>query len=132
MAGSYICRPPVFPSNSDQAPCCRWTLIDEFGDRSVTETLDTGISPGETDRHSSNIERIDLDEYPWAGRSFGELENTPPSIESQNSSKHSSYSISDVLLLSDKLIQYRLLRKFEVILKRIYCCPGAVTLQFGH
>ena len=106
--------------------------MDEFGDWSVTETLDTGISPGEIDRHSSNTEWIDLDEYPWAGRSFGELKNTPPPIESQNSSKHSSYSISDVLLLSDRLIQYRLLRKSEEILKRIYCCRGAVTLQFGQ
>ena len=70
--------------------------MDEFGDRSVTETLDTGISsPDEIEleeRHSSNTERIDLDEFPWAGRSLGELENTP-AVESHNSGKHSSYSI---------------------------------------
>ena len=55
--------------------------MDEFGDRTITETLDTGISsPDEIkleERHSSNTERIDLDEFPWAGRSLGELESTP-------------------------------------------------------
>ena len=74
--------------------------MDEFGDRSVTETLDTGISsPDEIElegRHSSNTERIDLDEFPWASRSLGELENTPPAIEPHNLGKHSSYSIFDV------------------------------------
>ena len=68
--------------------------MDEFGDRNVTETLDTGISPPEDieleERHSSNTERIDLDEYPWAGRSLGELENAPPALRPQNSGKHSS------------------------------------------
>ena len=70
--------------------------MDEFGVRSVTETFDTGISsPDEIEleeHHASNTERIDLDEFPWAGRSLGELENTP-AVESQNSGKHSSYSI---------------------------------------
>ena len=70
--------------------------MDEFGDRSVTETLDTGISSPDKieleEHHSSNTERIDLDEFPWAGRSLGELENTP-AVESQNSGEHSSYSI---------------------------------------
>ena len=65
--------------------------MDEFGDRTVTETLDTGISsPDEIElgqRHSSNTERIDLDEFPWVGRSLGELENTP-AVESQNSGNH--------------------------------------------
>ena len=74
--------------------------MDEFGDWSVTETLDTGISsPDEIEleeRHASDTERIDLDEFPWAGRSLGELENIPPVVESQNSGKHSSYSIFDV------------------------------------
>ena len=72
--------------------------MDEFGDRSVTETLDMGSSsPDEIEleeRHSSNPERIDLDEFPWAGRSLGELENTP-AVESQNSGKPASYSIFD-------------------------------------
>ena len=72
--------------------------MDEFGDRSITETLDTGISSPEDieleERHSSNTERIDLDEYPWAGRSLGELENTPPAVESHNTGKY-SYSIFD-------------------------------------
>ena len=70
--------------------------MDEFGDRSVTETLDIA-APNEIEleeRHVSNIERIDLDEFPWAGRSLGELENAPPAIESQNSGKHSSYLFS--------------------------------------
>ena len=74
--------------------------MDEFGDRSVTETLDTGISSPEEieleERHSLNTEWIDLDEVPWAGRSFGELENAPPAVESQKLGKHSSYSIFDV------------------------------------
>ena len=72
--------------------------MNEFGDRNVTESLDTGISsPDEIaleERHSSNTKPIDPDEYPWAGRNLGELENTP-SVESQNSGKHSSYSIFD-------------------------------------
>ena len=72
--------------------------MDEFGDRSVTETLDTGIaSPDEIEleeHHPSNTEQIDLDEYPWVGRSLGELENTP-AVESQNSGKHSALSIFD-------------------------------------
>ena len=73
--------------------------MDEFGDRTVTETLDTGISsPDEIEleeRHASNTERTDLEEFPWVGRSLGELENEPPAVESQNSGKHSSYSIFD-------------------------------------
>ena len=80
--------------------------MDEFGDRTVTETLDTGISSLEKieleEPHASNTERINLDEFPWAGRSLRELESTPPVVESQNSGKHSSYYISD------ELIQYRL------------------------
>ena len=68
--------------------------MDEFGDRTVTETLDTGTSsPDEIEleeRHPSDTERIDLDEYPWAGRSLGELENEPPAVRSQNPGKHSS------------------------------------------
>ena len=72
-------------------------VMDEFGDRSVTETLDTGISlTDETEleeRHSSNTEQIDLDEFPWVGMSLGELKNTPPAIGSQDSGKHSSYPI---------------------------------------
>ena len=71
--------------------------MDEFGDRSVTETLYTGISSPEDigleERHSPNTERIDLDEFPWAGRGLGELENISPAFESQNSGKYSSYSI---------------------------------------
>ena len=77
--------------------------MDEFGDRSVTETLYTGISSPEEieleERHSSNTDRIDLDEFPWVGRSLGELENTP-AVESQNSGEHSSYSIFDVCYCS--------------------------------
>ena len=72
--------------------------MDEFGDRSVTETLDTGISsPDEIEleeRHAWNTEGIDVEEFPWAERSLGELENTP-AVESQNSGKHFSYSIFD-------------------------------------
>ena len=71
--------------------------MDEFGDRTVTETLDTGISSpdeiGLEERHAPNTERIDFDEYPWAGRSLGELENTS-AVESQNSGKHSSILFS--------------------------------------
>ena len=48
--------------------------MDEFGDRSVTETLDTGNpSPDEIEleeRYSSNTERIDFDEFRLAGRSW--------------------------------------------------------------
>ena len=77
--------------------------MDEFGDRSVTETLDTGISSPdeiELEEHRAlDTERIDLDEFPWAGRSLGELENSA-SVESQNSGKHSSYSIFDVCCCS--------------------------------
>ena len=66
-------------------------------------TLDTGISlPGEIEleeHHSSNTERIDLNEYSCTGRSLGELEDTP-AVESQNSGKHSSYSIFDVCCCS--------------------------------
>ena len=73
--------------------------MDEFGDQSVTETLDTGItSPDEIEleeRHTSNTEPIDFDEFPWGGRSLGELESTPPVVESQNLGNHSSYSIFD-------------------------------------
>ena len=72
--------------------------MNEFGDWSIAGTLDTEIfSPDEIqleERHTSNTERIDLDEFPWVGRSLGELENTPV-VESQNSGKHSSYSIFD-------------------------------------
>ena len=73
-------------------------VMDEFGDRTVTETLDTGISsPDEIEleeHNSSNTERIDFDEFPWGGRSLGELENTP-AVESQKLGKHSSCSIFD-------------------------------------
>ena len=86
--------------------------MDEFGDRSVTASLDAGISSLDEieleQRYSLNTDPIDLDEYPWAGRSLGGLENTHPAIESQNLGKHSSFLIFDVLLLSNKLIQYRL------------------------
>ena len=56
--------------------------MDEFGDWSRSETLGTGISFSEDaiegqDQTASNTERIDLDEYPWAVRSLGEVENTP-------------------------------------------------------
>ena len=72
--------------------------MNEFGDWSIAGTLDMEIfSPDEIqleERHTSNTERIDLDEFPWVGRSLGELENTPP-VESQNSGKHSSDSIFD-------------------------------------
>ena len=102
-------------------------------------SLDTGISsPDEIElqeHHSSNTEGIDLDEYPWAGRSLGELKNTPPAIESQNLGRHSSYPIFDVLLLSDELIQYRLqgrLWKLEEIPNTIYCCREAVPVRLGH
>ena len=78
-------------------------VMDEFGDQSVTETLDTGISSLDKielkECHSLNTEQIDLDEFPWAGRSLRELENTP-AVESQNSGKHSSYSIFDVCCCS--------------------------------
>ena len=77
--------------------------MDEFGDRSVTETLDTGIASPEAieleEHHVSNTERIDLDEFPWAGRSLGELENTPPAVESHSSCMY-SYSILDVCCCS--------------------------------
>ena len=86
--------------------------MSEFGDQSVAASFDAGISsPDEIELgqpHSSNTEPIDLDEYPWAGRSLGGLENTLPATQSQNLGKHSSYSIFDVFLLSDELIQYGL------------------------
>jgi hypothetical protein len=66
-------------------------VMDEFGDRSVTGTLETGISSPEEieleDRHTSSADRIDLSDYPWAGRIFGELESIPPVVESQNSGR---------------------------------------------
>jgi hypothetical protein len=68
-------------------------VMDEFGDRSVigTGTLETGISSSEEielqDRHTSSADRIDLSEYPRAGRSLGELESIPPVVESQNSGR---------------------------------------------
>ena len=71
-------------------------VMDEFGDRSITETLDNGISSLD---EIELQERIDLVEFPWAGRSFGELENTPPAVELQNSGKHSTF-IFNVLLIS--------------------------------
>jgi hypothetical protein len=68
-------------------------MVDEFGDWNTTGTLDTrNSSPDDIelqDRHSYNTGQIDLDEFPWAGRSFGELENRSQEIESQNSGKHS-------------------------------------------
>jgi hypothetical protein len=64
------------------------TVMDEFGDRSVTGTLETGISSPEEleleDRHTS-ADLIDLNEYPWAGRGLGELESKPPVVEQQDS-----------------------------------------------
>jgi hypothetical protein len=68
-------------------------VVDEFGDRSITGTLDTGISSPDDielqECHSSNTGQIDLEEFPWAGRSFGELENRSREIGSQNSGKYS-------------------------------------------
>jgi hypothetical protein len=65
-------------------------VMDEFGDRSVTGTFETGISSPEEielqDRHTSGTDWIDLSEYPWAGKSLGELER-PPVAESQNSGR---------------------------------------------
>jgi hypothetical protein len=65
--------------------------MDEFGDWSVTGTLETGISsPEEIElqgSHTSRGDRIDLSEYPWAGRSLGELESIPPVVESQDSGR---------------------------------------------
>ena len=61
--------------------------MDEFGDWNLTESIDTGIlSSDEMDLPASNTDHIDLDEYPWAGRSLGEMENTPP-VASQTSGK---------------------------------------------
>ena len=64
--------------------------MDEFGDRNLTESLETGIHSSDEielqDLPASNTDRVDLDEYPWAGRSLGEIENTPP-VASQNSGK---------------------------------------------
>ena len=55
-------------------------IIDEFGDRNVTEAFDTGISSSDVielqDIPASDTECINLDEYPWAGVSLGELDNT--------------------------------------------------------
>jgi hypothetical protein len=60
------------------------TVMDEFGDWSVTGTLETGFSSLEEielqDRHTSSADRINLSEYPWAGRILGE----PPVVESQD------------------------------------------------
>ena len=107
--------------------------MDEFGDRTVTETHDTGISsPDEIEleeRHSSNTEPIDSDEFPWAGRSLGEMESTPPVVDSQNSGKHPSFTIFD--FCNHHRLQGRL-RKFEEMRKRIYCCCGAVTVRLGQ
>ena len=68
--------------------------MDEFGDRSITETLDTGIVSADEieleERHSTHTERIDLDEFPWAGRSLGELETAQHVMETQGSGKPSS------------------------------------------
>ena len=52
------------------------------------------IEPQE--RQSSNTERIDLDEFPWAGSGLGEVENTRPAIKPHKLGKLSSYSIFDV------------------------------------
>ena len=64
--------------------------MEEFGDPKVTASLDAGIStPNELepeDGFASNTDGIDLDEFPWVGRSLGELEDTPP-VASQNSGK---------------------------------------------
>jgi hypothetical protein len=44
------------------------TVMDEFGDRSITGTLETGISSPEEieleDRHTSSADQIDLSDYP--------------------------------------------------------------------
>jgi hypothetical protein len=65
-------------------------VMDEFGDQSVTGTLETGISSREEielqDHHTSSAD-WNLSEYPWAGRSLGELESIPPVVESQNSGR---------------------------------------------
>jgi hypothetical protein len=69
------------------------TVVDEFGDRSITGTLGTGISVDDIElqeSHSSNTEHIDLDEFPWASRSVRELENRSSANEPQNSGKLSS------------------------------------------
>ena len=68
--------------------------MDEFGDRSITETLDTGIMSPDgielEERHSTHTERIDLNEFPWAGRSLGELETVQPAQETQASGETST------------------------------------------
>ena len=69
-------------------------IVDEFEDRSLTEILETGITSADEieleDRHSTHTERIDLDEFPWAGRSLGELETAQHVMETQGSGKPSS------------------------------------------
>ena len=78
-------------------------IMDEFGDRSITETLDTGsMSVDETeleDRHSTHTERIDLDEFPWAGGSLGELENAQPALATHISCKPSTSWLQWVTLV---------------------------------
>lgn len=69
--------------------------MDEFGNGSVAETLDIRItSPDAIEREHRPIhtERIDLDEYPWAGRSLEEMESALPIAETQGSGNLSSRS----------------------------------------
>jgi hypothetical protein len=75
-------------------------VVDEFGDRSITGTPDTGSSSPDDielqECHSSNTGQIDLDEFPWAGMSLGGLENRSREIESQNSGKLLPIAFLDV------------------------------------
>lgn len=49
-------------------------IVDEFGDRSIsTETSNTGITSSDAVELEDRSEHNDLDDFPWAGRSF----NTP-------------------------------------------------------
>ena len=160
--GSTHSSPPPVRSFHAATRRIHNAVMNEFNDRSVTETLDTGISsPDEIEleeRHPSDTERIDLDEFPWVGRSLGEMESTPPVIECQNSGKHSSYSVfhfcccfqtrsfsivyravsgslkkwgTDILLLwgSDSVV--RTLYRDWVNSKLILGCRGIVPLRRG-
>ena len=64
-------------------------IVDDFGDRGVTDTLDTGITtPDEIeveDRRSTHTGGVDLDEYLRTRRSSEELEDAQPIGENRSS-----------------------------------------------
>ena len=85
--GSTHSSPPPPVRTFNAATCWIYkAVMDEFGDQSITETLDIfSLEYIEfKDCHALNTEWIDLDEFPWVQRSLGELENTAPAVEPHN------------------------------------------------